>query len=46
VVTKVFLVKNVGSVNLYDVETNLDTHRVAAPNEAEAIRLVEAGDRQ
>jgi hypothetical protein len=42
VVTKVFLIKAVGNTNLYDVETNLDGHRVAAPNEAEAIRLVES----
>jgi hypothetical protein len=42
VVTKVFLVRSAGNVNLYDVETNLGSHNVAAPNEAEARRLVES----
>lgn len=44
VVLKVFLIKSVGTVNLYDVETNLDSHRVAARSEAEAVRLVESPD--
>jgi hypothetical protein len=47
VATKALPVKNAGNVNLYDVETNLAAHRVAAPSEAEAIRLVESsGDRE
>jgi hypothetical protein len=46
VVTKVLLVRSAGNVNLYDVETNMGSHNVAAPNEAEAKRLVEsAGER-
>jgi len=46
VVTNVILIRSAGKVNLYDVETNLGSHNVAAPNEAEAKRLIEApGDR-
>jgi hypothetical protein len=41
VVVKVFLIRKAGDVFLYDVETNLGSHRVAAPSEAEARRIVE-----
>ncbi len=41
-VTKVTLIRPAGKVNLYQVETNLGTHRVAAPDEDGARALVES----
>ena len=43
VVQKITLIKSVGSTNLYEVETNLGTRRVAAPNEEKIYSLVEQG---
>ena len=40
-VRRVTLVRSAGRVNIYEVETNLGVHRVAAPNEAEARALIE-----
>jgi hypothetical protein len=43
VVQKITLIKSVGSTNLYEVETNLGTRRVAAPDEEKIYSLVEQG---
>lgn len=43
VVQKVTLLKAVGSTNLYEVQTNLGTRRVAAASEASVYELVEQG---
>ena len=43
VVQKITFIKSVGSTNLYEVETNLGTRRVAAPSESEIQGLVEQG---
>jgi hypothetical protein len=42
-VTRVTLLQARGSINIYQVETNLGLRRVAAPNEAAARALIEAG---
>jgi len=41
VVDKVVLIRSAGTMNLYDVQTNLGSHHVAAPNAVEARRLFE-----
>jgi len=42
-VQKITFIKAVGSTNLYEVETNLGTRRVAAPSEEKIYSLVEQG---
>jgi hypothetical protein len=43
IVQKITLIKAVGSTNLYEVETNLGTRRVAAPSEEKIYSLIEQG---
>lgn len=42
-VQNITFIKSAGSTNLYEVETNLGTRRIAAPSEAKARELAEAG---
>jgi hypothetical protein len=44
VVKKVTVVKKVGTNNLYEVETNMGSHRILAPTEEKAIQDVENPD--
>jgi hypothetical protein len=41
VVQKITFIKAVGSTNLYEVQTNLGTRKVAAPSEEQIYSLVE-----
>ena len=43
VVQTVTFVKTAGSTKLYDVQTNLGSRRIAAPNEDRARELAEQG---
>jgi len=43
IVKQITFIKSVGSTNLYEVETNLGTRKVAAPSEEQIYSLVEQG---